>query len=55
MRVEKQSTVWQPNSMGLFDSVKLKINNMVIDGLINYLGTNFKKEKQTLCLCSDNE
>ena len=45
MRVEKQSTVWQPNSMGLFDSTKLKLNNMVIDSLINYLGTNFKKEK----------
>ena len=45
MRVEKQSTVWQPNSNGSFDALKLKINNFVIDQTINYLGTNFNKQK----------
>ncbi len=44
-RVEKQSTVWQSNTMGCFDSLKLKINNFVIDQTINYLGRDFSKEK----------
>ena len=35
MRVEKQSTVWQSNSMGKFDSIKLKINDFAIDMLLN--------------------
>ena len=45
MRVEKQSTVWQPNSMGKFDKLKLKFNDFAIDMLLNYLGHNFSKEK----------
>ena len=45
MRVEKQSTVWQPNSMGCFDRLKLKINDFAINSLLNYLGTDFSKEK----------
>ena len=45
MRVEKQSTVWQPNSMGRFDRLKLKFNDFAIDMLLNYLGHNFSKEK----------
>ena len=45
MRVKEQSAMWQANSMGCFDNLKLKLNNMAIDGLINYLGTNFRKEK----------
>ena len=45
MRVEKQSTVWQPNSMGRFDKLKLKVNDFAIDMLLNYLGHNFSKEK----------
>ena len=45
MRVEKQSTVWQPNSMGKFDKLKLKFNDFAIDCLLNYLGNNFSKEK----------
>lgn len=36
-KVEKQSTVWQSNSMGAFDGLKLKLNNFVIDQTINYL------------------
>ena len=38
MRVEKQSKVWQSNSMGLFDGLKLKFNDFIIDNTINYLG-----------------
>ena len=34
-KVEKQSTVWQSNSMGTFDGLKLKFNNFVIDQTIN--------------------
>ena len=45
MRVEKQSTVWQSNSMGAFDNLKLMFNNFIIDQTINYLGTNFNKQK----------
>ena len=45
MRVQKQSTVWQSNSMGRFDKIKLKINDFAIDMLLNYLGHNFSKEK----------
>ena len=45
MRVEKQSTVWQSNSMGKFDGLKLKINDFAIDMLLSYLGHNFSKEK----------
>ena len=45
MRVEKQSTVWQPNSMGCFDRLKLTINDKMIDMLLAYLGHNFSKEK----------
>ena len=45
MRVEKQSTVWQSNSMGKFDRIKLKVNDFAIDMLLNYLGHNFSKEK----------
>ena len=37
MRVEKQATVWQSNSMGCFDGLKLKFNNFVIDQTLNYL------------------
>ena len=44
-KVEKQSTVWQSNSMGAFDGLKLKFNNFVIDQTINYLGHNFSKQK----------
>ena len=40
MRVEKQSTVWQSNSMGKFDNLKLKVNNFAIDMLLNYLITS---------------
>ena len=42
-KVEKQSTVWQSNSMGCFDGLKLKFNNFVIDQTINYLGNNFSE------------
>ena len=45
MRVEKQSTVWQANSMGKFDKIKLKMNNIMIDCLLSYLSHNFSKEK----------
>ena len=45
MRVEKQSVVWQSNSMGLFDGLKLKINDFIIDSTINYLSNNFSKDK----------
>ena len=45
MRVKEQSAMWQPNSMGSFDKVKLKMNDLAIDMLIGYLGSNFKKEK----------
>ena len=45
MRVEKQSTVWQPNSMGCFDGLKLKFNNFVIDQTLNYLGKHYSKQK----------
>ena len=44
-KVEKQATVWQSNSMGAFDGLKLKLNNFVIDQTINYLGHNFSKQK----------
>ncbi len=45
MRVEKETTVWQPRSMGIFDNLKLKINDKIIDMLLAYLGNNFSKEK----------
>ena len=45
MRVEKQNVVWAKNSMGIFDSLKLKINNFIIDKTIDYLGNNFSKTK----------
>ena len=45
MRVQKQSTVWQSNSMGAFDRIKLQLSNLAIDSAINYLGHNFSKEK----------
>ena len=45
MKVEKQSTVWQSNTMGCFDGLKLKFNDFIIDSTINYLGKNFSKEK----------
>ena len=45
MRVEKQSTVWQSNSMGCFDGLKLKFNNFVIDQTLNYLGKHYSKQK----------
>ena len=31
MRVQKQSTVWQSNSMGAFDRIKLQLSNLAID------------------------
>ena len=45
MRVEKQATVWQSNSMGCFDGLKLKFNNFVIDQTLNYLGKHYSKQK----------
>ena len=45
MRVKEQSKMWQSNSMGAFDGLKLKINDFIIDQTINYLGHNFNKYK----------
>ena len=45
MRVKEQKAMWQPNSMGMFDGLKLKLNNFIIDNTINYLGANFSKQK----------
>ena len=45
MRVKEQKAMWQSNSMGAFDGMKLKFNNFVIDQTINYLGSNFSKQK----------
>ena len=45
MQAQKQSDMWQPHSMGLFDGLKLKMSDVLIDMTINYLGYNFSKEK----------
>lgn len=45
MRVKEQKAMWQSNSMGALDGLKLKINNFVVDQTINYLGNNFSKQK----------
>ena len=31
MRVEIQSTVWQSNTMGALDGIKLRFQNFIID------------------------
>ena len=45
MRVKEQKAMWQSNSMGAFDRLKLNLNNFIIDQTINYLGHNFSKQK----------
>ncbi len=45
MRIEKQSIVWQSNSMGKFDRINLKLNDLAINLLLEYLSKNFSKEK----------
>ena len=50
MRVKEQKAMWQSNSMGAFDGLKLKLNNFIIDQTINYLGHNFSKQKRNCCL-----
>ena len=37
--------MWQSNTMGTLDGLKLKFNNFIIDQTISYLGNNFSKQK----------
>ena len=53
MRVEKQSTVWQPNSMGMLDGLKLKFNDFIIDMTINYLSKDFRNRNLIKGKCQD--
>lgn len=41
--VEKQEKMWQAKSMGLFDNLKLKAQEIVINNLLNYVGKSSKK------------
>ena len=45
MRVKEQKQMWEANSMGSFDRLKLKMNNFGIDMTLSYLGHNFSKKK----------
>ena len=45
MKIENQSAMWQSNSMGFFDGLKLRLQNFIIDQTIDYLGKNFSKQK----------
>ena len=45
MKTELEQEMRQSASMGAFDSLKLKLNNFVIDKTIDYLGNNFSRNK----------
>lgn len=43
MRVQEQDKMWQVKTMGAFDSFKLKVQEHLINNILNYVGTSSKK------------
>lgn len=43
MRVQKQEKMWQVKTMGCFDGLKLKLQEILINNILNYTGKSSKK------------